>query len=192
MGALQRPDLIVRAGRLCLSDNRHVRRSTIHQGVGLCSFPAKTNGMRNRALMRELGLKPEGGNYVQIRRHVARLNISVHHFKGTGWSRGITGLRRPSTPLASVLVNPTDYPSYKLKKRLFRAGLKSERCELCGWESRAADGRIPVELDHINGDRRDNRFENLRILCPNCHSLQPTHRGLNIRRKTSRAGGETG
>jgi predicted HNH restriction endonuclease len=41
------------------------------------------------------------------------------------------------------------------------------------------DGRVPVELDHINGDKNDNRLENLCILCPNCHSVQPTHRGPN-------------
>jgi len=39
------------------------------------------------------------------------------------------------------------------------------------------DGYLPLELDHINGDHHDNRLENLRILCPNCHSLKPTHRG---------------
>ncbi|MDE1988391.1 MAG: HNH endonuclease, partial [Patescibacteria group bacterium] len=39
---------------------------------------------------------------------------------------------------------------------------------------------LPLELDHINGDRHDNRLENLRILCPNCHSLKPTHRGRNM------------
>ncbi|MGB4076287.1 MAG: HNH endonuclease [Minisyncoccia bacterium] len=48
---------------------------------------------------------------------------------------------------------------------------------------------MPVELDHVNGDRHDNRIENLRILCPNCHSLKPTHRGRN---KTNCRGGETG
>lgn len=58
--------------------------------------------------------------------------------------------------------------------------------ERCGWAERAEDGRIPVELDHKNGDRFDNRFENLQILCPNCHSLQPTHRGKNVK---SRGGG---
>lgn len=62
----------------------------------------------------------------------------------------------------------------------FAAGLKQPRCELCGWETLAPDGRLPLELDHVNGVRTDHRLENLRILCPNCHSLQPTHRGLNI------------
>ncbi len=50
---------------------------------------------------------------------------------------------------------------------------------MCGWNKTTKDGRLPLELDHINGDSRDNRLTNLQILCPNCHSLQPTHRGLN-------------
>ncbi|MEX2398487.1 MAG: HNH endonuclease [Candidatus Saccharimonadales bacterium] len=59
--------------------------------------------------------------------------------------------------------------------------MKLPKCELCGWDKRSIDGRTPVELDHINGDRYDNRLENLRVLCPNCHSLQPTHRGRNMK-----------
>ncbi|MBA3462410.1 MAG: HNH endonuclease [Deltaproteobacteria bacterium] len=82
--------------------------------------------------------------------------------------------------------------THQLKLRLFREGLKQPCCELCGWCERAPDGRIPVELDHKNGDRNDNRLENLRVLCPNCHALQPTHRGLNrksVRRVFSAQGG---
>jgi 5-methylcytosine-specific restriction endonuclease McrA len=71
--------------------------------------------------------------------------------------------------------------------RLFAAGLKKRECEVCGWAEVSADGRIPLELDHINGDKNDNRLDNLRILCPNCHSLQPTHRGLNQRRRQKAA-----
>ena len=41
---------------------------------------------------------------------------------------------------------------------------------------------MPLELDHKNGDRRDNRLENLWLPCPNCHALTPTYRGRNIGR----------
>ena len=70
--------------------------------------------------------------------------------------------------------------SHRLKEPLIREGLKRAECELCGWAvARPIDGVVPVELDHINGDKNDNRLENLRVLCPNCHALQPTHRALN-------------
>ncbi len=47
--------------------------------------------------------------------------------------------------------------------------------------SRFMNGRpIPLELDHINGRRDDNRLDNLRILCPNCHAQTETYRGKNI------------
>ena len=85
----------------------------------------------------------------------------------------------PRTKLEDILVKNSNFQSYKLKKRLFSAKLKKPRCELCGWAKKTADGRLPLELDHISGDSKDNRLENLRILCPNCHSLQPTHRGRN-------------
>ena len=135
-----------------------------------------------RELLQELGLRPVGGNYRQIRKHLARLCISTSHFKGRAWNRGCTGTFRPRIPLAEILVCPSNYPTFALKKRLIRAGLKNQCCELCGWAARSPDGRIPLELDHVNGDPVDNRLGNLRILCPNCHSLQPTHRGLNSRR----------
>lgn len=50
---------------------------------------------------------------------------------------------------------------------------------MCGWADRSLNERILVELDHINENHHDNRLENLRVLCPNCHSLHATHRGSN-------------
>ena len=67
-----------------------------------------------------------------------------------------------------------------LRVRLLRLGLKEAKCELCerrSWN----DQPIPLELDHINGRRDDNRLSNLRVLCPNCHAQTPTYRGRNIR-----------
>ena len=78
-----------------------------------------------------------------------------------------------------ILKKESFFQSHKLKKRLFAVKIKPMHCEECGWNKTSKDGRLPLELHHVNGDSRDNRIENLISLCPNCHSLQPTHRGRN-------------
>lgn len=133
-----------------------------------------------RAVLKDLGLVPAGGNYEQLKRRVVELGIDTSHFTGKGWNIGWKfDPRQPVSPLSTLLVQDRYTQSHSLKRRLFKEGLKTPKCELCGWCERSVDGRIPVELDHINGDKTDNRLENLRILCPNCHSLQLTHRGRN-------------
>jgi hypothetical protein len=133
------------------------------------------------AVIRSLGLVPAGGNYDGVQRRVRELALDTSHFTGMGWNKGGAFVPHPALPLDEVLVANRPTSSHALKQRLFRHRLKSERCERCDWAERAPDGRLPLELDHINGDRTDNRIENLRVLCPNCHALQPTHRGLNKR-----------
>ena len=55
-----------------------------------------------------------------------------------------------------------------------------ERCSSCGWAERhPKTGRVPVEVEHIDGDWKNNRPDNLTLLCPNCHSLTYTYRALN-------------
>lgn len=132
-----------------------------------------------RQVLLRLGLRPAGGNYVQVQAEIERLNLDITHFHGKGWRTGISTPTVPARSLALLLQAKTAVQSFKLKRRLFKEGLKEPRCEQCGWCEKSQDGRIPVELDHINGDRSDNRLSNLRVLCPNCHSLQPTHRGRN-------------
>lgn len=132
-----------------------------------------------RSVLLKLGLIPAGGNYVQVKYRILELGIDINHFTGQSWNKGLRYELGNRVPLDVLLVADSRVQSFKLKQRLFKAGLKEPKCELCGWNKKALDGRIPVELDHINGSRNDNRIENLRILCPNCHSLQSTHRGRN-------------
>jgi hypothetical protein len=57
---------------------------------------------------------------------------------------------------------------------------RGEKCELCGWcEIHPITGKVPVQIDHIDGDSSNCNLSNLRILCPNCHSLTPTFGALN-------------
>ncbi len=68
--------------------------------------------------------------------------------------------------------------------RLFKEGIKKEQCENCN-NTHWLNKKIPLELDHINGNNTDNRIENLRILCPNCHALTLTYRGKNKKKSAS-------
>jgi len=64
-----------------------------------------------------------------------------------------------------------------------------ERCILCGWaERRNADGRIPLSWDHMDGDCSNNRYRNIRLLCPNCHALTDTYGSLNKQSQRKRWG----
>ncbi len=139
--------------------------------------------MRSRSysqVMVALGL-PSGGRLQEaLRRHIKALGCDVSHFTGRSWRRGTALPVRPATELALVLVDGRLFRTGHLKRRLIAEGLKQARCECCGgtqWNGQA----IPLELDHINGRRNDNRLDNLRLLCPNCHAQTSTYRGRNIR-----------
>ena len=146
---------------------------------------AAASSLSIREVIIKLGLVPAGGNYEQIKAALQEETIDTKHFTGKGWRINRTFGQQPRIPLSDILVKHSTFQSFKLKKRLFLEDLKKPQCELCGWAEQSVDGRIPLELDHVNGDHYDNRIENLRILCPNCHSLQPTHRGRNQRRRTN-------
>ena len=136
-----------------------------------------------RQVLMKLGLKLAGGNYAQIKKYLKLYKIDTKNFTGRGWCKGLKLVKKPRIDLKDILVRESNFQSYKLRNRLFKEGIKQECCEECGWKKKSPDGRLPLELDHINGNSTDNRLENLRILCPNCHSLKPTHRGRNIKKK---------
>jgi HNH endonuclease len=138
-----------------------------------------------RQVLAKLNLRQAGGNYSQIKKYIQEHKLNTAHFRGKAWNKGLHGVGKPRLTLDEILMSNSYFQSYKLKRRLIKAGLKFENCEQCGWHQQAPEGHIPLELDHINGNRYDNRLENLRILCPNCHSLTPTYRGKAKRKNNA-------
>lgn len=70
------------------------------------------------------------------------------------------------------------FQTYKLKLRLIKDRIlvyKCANCEIDTWKGKI----INLELDHIDGNRLNHRLENLRLLCPNCHSQTSTYRAKN-------------
>lgn len=94
-------------------------------------------------------------------------------------ARGEIVTRSRGMPIQELLARPSDRRNVKL--RLLRAGLLGGGCSECGiteWRGR----RLSLHLDHVNGVHNDHRLENLRLLCPNCHSQTETYGGRNVRR----------
>jgi Bacterial regulatory proteins, luxR family len=84
----------------------------------------------------------------------------------------------PRQKLEAYAQSGRSLPRASVKRLLVDAGLKREQCERCGideWRGR----RLTIALHHVNGDPGDNRPENIRFLCPNCHSQTENYGGRN-------------
>jgi hypothetical protein len=95
-------------------------------------------------------------------------------------TRGAIVPRPHGMPLEELLV-AAPRSRNNVKVRLIRTGLKLAQCEECGtseWLGRP----LSLCLHHVNGDPHDNRLENLRLLCPNCHSQTDNFGSRNKRR----------
>jgi hypothetical protein len=136
-------------------------------------------------VLRELGLRVGGGQHQNIKRRIRELALDVSHFTGQGWNvgdaRGLLRSHRREWDLQEILVRDSPYRgcSSGLKRRLLKEGILRERCYECDAPPEWRGKPLVLRLDHVNGDRCDQRLENLRLLCPNCDSQTPTFAGRN-------------
>lgn len=128
---------------------------------------------------RLLNIEAYGGNYRTINNLIKQYEIDKSHFTGMGWNVGLQFIPNPKKNIEDVMVENSRYNTGSLKRRLFSEGLKEKICECCK-NTHWLDEPIKLELHHKNGDNTDNRFENLEILCPNCHSYTDNYRGKNL------------
>ena len=187
----------IRRLRLDVSHWHPDAQAVVHRPPGPGRFqPTWTDGEVRAAfevarsvsdVMRRLGLDPHSKRGRRaLERRLRDLGLDADRLLGKGWSRGTSPDRSAHRrPLEEILVRDSTYRSTRhLKARLVEAGLLDPRCEQCG--IRTWNGRpLTLQLDHINGDRRDNRLENLRLLCPNCHAQTDTYCGRNAGRRYS-------
>jgi 5-methylcytosine-specific restriction endonuclease McrA len=129
-----------------------------------------------RATLKELGLDASGNNYTVLHRKINEFKLNTKHFLGCGVRKGQKfGPRRE---LAYYLKYGSKITTHHLRLRLLHDGIFKHCCVNCK-KSKWLGAKIPLELDHIDGDNRNNVLKNLRLLCPNCHALTPTHAGKN-------------
>jgi hypothetical protein len=118
-----------------------------------------------------------------LRKYARLWAITTAHFDPYAAVRQGKGRRR--RPLEEILVERSSFARNHLKERLYDAGLKEPRCELCGQGELWRGKRMGMILDHVNGVSDDNRLENLQIVCPTCAATLDTHcgRGRRIARE---------
>lgn len=133
-------------------------------------------------VLRKAGRKPGGGNQTTLKMKIKEYNIDISHFTGKLWSKGKT------IADDSRILGHTEDEVFCKDSKVYRQCLRSwyirrqdipYKCVCCGNEGEWQGQRMSLELDHINGHNDDNRFENLRWLCPNCHAITPTWRRTN-------------
>jgi hypothetical protein len=139
--------------------------------------PIVESSLSYAEVLRRLGLKQTGGSQSNIKRLVQEYGISTDHLLGQSRNQGDEhrGSRKATAGEILVLRDPLAHPekAYKLRRAMIESGIPF-RCALCGIEAVWNGKPLMLTVDHLNGRRNDNRRENLRFLCPNCHSQTPT------------------
>ena len=134
-----------------------------------------------RQILLTLGKSTNGsGAYKTFKKHCDKLNIELPEFNRE-YNRPYGKIGK--IPLNNILVENSTYQNTNnLKNRLVTEGILEYKCECCNNIGEWMSKPISLHLDHINGINNDNRLENLRLLCPNCHSQTDTYSGKRFKK----------
>ena len=136
---------------------------------------------KHSSSMTEASLLVPEVNFQTFRRYAKALGVWEPNQAGKGLTK-VKGEGRGKFPLEEILSGKfPGYSSHKLRLRLISSGLKKEHCEICGTGNQWNGKSLSLQLDHIDGNPRNHLLENLRILCPNCHSQTETFGSRNIK-----------
>lgn len=140
-------------------------------------------------VLRKAGRKQAGGNQATLKKKIAEFGIDTSHFTGMLWNKGKTKetdsriASREQYQLEEVFCANSPVTQKVLRGYVERHNVIEYKCQFCGCDGHWLNTQISLEIDHINGNNNDNRIENLRYLCPNCHATTETYRGKNIKPK---------
>jgi len=131
------------------------------------------------AVLRKLNLNCTGSNFSFIKRLIINYDINTDHFTGQSHNKdkiAHNAYTKESFVEKWLILNDGSkvISGSKLKMFLIKFNMIKDKCVKCGLEDEWCGEKITLQLDHINGDHFDNRFENLQVLCPNCHSQTHT------------------
>jgi hypothetical protein len=99
-------------------------------------------------------------------------NIDISHFKKVEKKKAV---------ISCLVKGDTYHSSAPIKKYLIQNNIVENKCSVCNIPPEWNNKPLTLQLDHINGDHFDNRVENLRLICPNCHTQTDTYTGRNLR-----------